>query len=136
MYYKTPRELGSTRRRIGEIGAGARWSNYGDPGRRYRSPGRPAADYNYLLWNLPRTQSGSVLPGGGIVEAVIEQGQAVELCPVRGLRLPSFDVHGTPNGSVAFGYARATSGGAAPIYGWLLTGYAYRGEPFRATIRP
>ncbi len=132
MYYKTPGEIRGTRRRTGVVGAGARWSNYGDPGRRYR----PAADFGYLLWNLPRRASGAVLPGGGIVEALIEQGEAVALCSVPRLTLPSFDAAGAPDGSVIFGYARAANPATAPIYGWLLLGYRYRDRPFRATTAP
>lgn len=129
MYYKTPTEIGGTKARTGVAGPGALWSNYGDPGRRFR----PAADYNYLLWNLPRSTAG-VLPGGGIVEAPIADGQAVALCVGPKLTLPSFDRAGVANGSVEFGYARVDAGdSAAPIYGWLLLGYRYHRLPFRAT---
>lgn len=133
MYYKTPTEIGGTKVRTGVAGAGALWSNYGDPGRRFASAAGVSADYNYLLWNLPRTASG-VLPGGGIVEAPIADGQAVALCAVPRLTLPSFDRSGLANGSVSFGYARVLGGAsAAPIYGWLLLGYQYHRRPFRAT---
>lgn len=130
LYYKTPAELHRTHLRTGIIGAGARWSNYGDPGRRFR----PRADYTYLLWNLPRRASGGLLPGGGIVEAVIAEGQAVALCAVPTLTLPAFDVAGRPAGEVVFGYARAQAG--RPIYGWLLLGYRHRGASRRALTVP
>jgi hypothetical protein len=128
MYYKTPAEIRGTHRRTGVIGPGARWSNYGDPGRRFR----PRADYGYLLWNLPRRASGALLPGGGIVEAVIAQGDPVALCAVAPLTLPSFDARGAGNGYVVFGYAR-TANAATTIYGWLLLGYRHGDRPFRAT---
>ncbi|HEU0315682.1 MAG TPA: hypothetical protein VFR49_00045, partial [Solirubrobacteraceae bacterium] len=96
MYYKTPAEIRGTHRRTGVIGPGARWSNYGDPGRRFH----PRADYGYLLWNLPRRADGSLLPGGGIVEAVIAEGDPVALCAVAPLTLPSFDARGARNGAV------------------------------------
>jgi hypothetical protein len=131
MYYKTPGELRLTHRRTGVIGPGARWSNYGDPARRFRVAGRPPADYDYLLWNLPRRRSGGLLPGGGIVEALLAEGQPARLCAVPALTLPSFDAAGRPNGDVVFGYARVEVG--ATIYGWLLLGYRYRARPFRAT---
>lgn len=129
MYYKTPAELRSTRRRGGAVGFGARWSNYGDPGRRFGG----GADYGYLLWNLPRRSTGGLLPGGGIVEAVIEQGQALGLCAVPSLTLPAYDPAGARNGYVVFSYARVTPPAGAPIYGWILAGYRYRGRPARAT---
>jgi hypothetical protein len=132
MYYKTPGELSGTHHRTGVIGAGARWSNYGDAGRRFR----PLADYTYLLWNLPRRRSGALLPGGGIVEAVIAQGDPVALCGVPRLRLPAWDVRGKRDGYVDFGYARAANASAEPIYGWLLVGYAYGRAPFRPTTTP
>ena len=132
MYYKTPAEIRGTHRRTGVIGPGARWSNYGDPGRRFRPP----ADYGYLLWNLPRRPSGGLLPGGGIVEAAIARDEPVSLCSVPRLTLPSFDARGAPNGDVVFGYARAATPENPLLYGWLLVGYRYRDRPFRWTTRP
>ncbi len=58
MYYKTPDELRRRRNAGRSGGAGARWSNYGNPGATYRSAGARRTSYNYLLWNLPRTSSG------------------------------------------------------------------------------
>ena len=84
MYYKKRSELRDRQR----TASGARWANYGDPGRLGST-----TDFNYLLWNLPRSAPG-VLPGGGIVEAVLVQGQPVQLCDVPGLSLPSFDARG------------------------------------------
>jgi hypothetical protein len=120
MYYKQPSELRGHKR----VASGARWSNYGNPGRRFGS-----ANYSYLLWNLPRSESG-VLPGGGIVEAVLGQGQAIRLCEVAGLALPSFDAHGMRNGLVRFDYARV-SNASQTIYGWILRGYKYEHDPFK-----
>jgi hypothetical protein len=134
MYYKTPLELRGTHRRTGVIGAGARWSNYGDPGRRFPSPTGIRADYTYLLWNLPRRASGGLLPGGGIVEALLEQGAAVRLCSGLRLSLPSYDQRGAGNGYVVFAYAAA--GGPPQIHGWLLLGYRFRDRPFRPTVLP
>jgi hypothetical protein len=122
MLYKRPADL------PGHSVAGARWSNYGNPGRRF---GR--ASFSYLLWNLPRTPSG-VLPGGGIVEAVLAQGQRVRLCGAPTLSLASFDVHGRSNGRVRFSYA-AVGDGAATIYGWVMRGYRYRDRGFVHTVR-
>ena len=137
MFYKTPAEL-RRRRNAGRSGGdGARWSNYGNPGAMYASAGRPARHYNYLLWNLPRTRRG-LLPGGGIVEAILPAGTPLAHCAGQRLRLPSFDRNGARNGHVAFGYAkvrgRTPAGGSYAIYGWVLLGYRYRDEPYRATI--
>jgi hypothetical protein len=138
MFYKTPAEL-RRRRNAGRSGGdGARWSNYGDPGARYAAPGRSATDYNYLLWNLPRTRRG-LLPGGGIVEAVLPAGTPLALCAGQRLALASFDRAGTRNGHVEFGYAKVRgtgpAGGAYAIYGWVLLGYRYEREPFAATTQ-
>ena len=122
MFYKRPSEL------PGRSIAGARWSNYGDQSRRFG--GRP---YGYLLWNLPRTPTG-VLPGGGIVQAVLSQGQALALCDVPELTLASFDARGRRNGSVRFAYA-AVAGGGATIHGWVMRGYRRAGRPFTSTLR-
>ena len=134
MYYKTPAEIGSTRRRTAVVGDSARWSNYGDPGRRFQSASGSHSDYGYLLWNLPRSQAGGPLPGGGIVRAPLAAGAQVTLCAPPKLTLPSFDATGRPNGSVQFGYARAVDGAGAPIFGWLLVGYTYHRRPFQPTI--
>jgi hypothetical protein len=124
MYYKTPAEL---RRRASagrSGGAGARWSNYGDPGPQYAR----GAHYAYLLWNLPRTRRG-LLPGGGIVEAVLPAAMAVALCPAEHLRLPAFDVRGARNGFVDAVYARARQ----DLYGWVLVGYRQRRGAYTST---
>jgi hypothetical protein len=134
MYYKTPAEL-RRRRNAGRSGGdGPRWSNYGDPGARYRSGRRGAAHYNYVLWNLPRTATG-MLPGGGLVRAIVRAGEPLALCRGERIELPAFDVRGTSNGSVLFGYARVRSGapGARALHGWVLLGYRYAHEPFVAT---
>jgi hypothetical protein len=139
MYYKTPAEL-RRRRNAGRSGGdGARWSNYGDPGATYASAGHPATHYGYLLWNLPRTRRG-LLPGGGIVEAILPAGRPLALCPGERLTLPSFDGAGARNGHVDFGYAQVrgttAGGGSYAIYGWVLLGYRHRREPYTATTAP
>lgn len=121
MFYKRPSEL------PGRSVAGARWSNYGDQRRRFG--GRP---YSYLLWNLPRTAAG-VLPGGGIVQAVLSQGQALRLCDVAELALPSYDARGRRNGAVTFAYAAAANANMT-IHGWVMRGYRHAGHRFRSTI--
>lgn len=123
MLYKSPAEL---RRRVNagrSGGAGARWSNYGDPGPQYAR----GAHYNYLLWNLPRTVRG-LLPGGGIVAGILPAGTAVGLCPAEHLRLVSFDERGARNGFVDFVYGRVRES-----YGWVLAGYRYARRPYTST---
>jgi hypothetical protein len=127
MYYKTPAELRRRANAGRSGGAGARWSNYGDPGPQYSDPAH-AAHYGYLLWNLPRTRRG-LLPGGGIVAAVLPAGMAIALCAAEHLRLPAFDVHGARNGFVDFVYARARD----DVYGWALAGYRYGGRAYTST---
>ncbi|HEV2775880.1 MAG TPA: hypothetical protein VGV90_09840, partial [Solirubrobacteraceae bacterium] len=136
MFYKTPAEL-RRRRNAGRSGGdGARWSNYGNPGATYATAGRSPTPYNYLLWNLPRTPRG-LLPGGGIVEAILPAGAPLALCAGERLRLAAFDRRGARNGHVDFGYARvrgaSPSGGSYAIYGWVLLGYRYRAKPYTAT---
>lgn len=136
MYYKTPAELRRRRNAGRSGGAGASWANYGDPGATYRSPAGRRAHYTYLLWNLPRTADG-LLPGGGIVRAVLRAGRTVALCPGARLTLPAFDRGGAPNGHVDFGYARvrnrAPGGGSYAVHGWVLLGYRHREEAYVAT---
>jgi len=135
MFYKTPAELHERRNAGRSGGAGARWSNYGDPGRTYRSPGGRRVSYNYLLWNLPRTASG-LLPGGGIIRAVLREGQPIALCAGERLTLPAFDRAGAVNGQVEFAYARVRSAGSSShaIHGWVLIGYRYLDRAFVATV--
>ena len=136
MYYKTPAEL-RRRRNAGRSGGdGARWSNYGDPGSTYATGGRAATHYNYLLWNLPRTPRG-LLPGGGIVRAILPAGTPLSLCRGERLTLPAFDRRGARNGHVDFGYAKVRgatpAGGSYAIYGWVLLGFTYERQPYVAT---
>jgi hypothetical protein len=138
MYYKTPAELRERRNAGRSGGIGASWSNYGDPGATYRSPAGRRTHYNYLLWNLPRTPGG-VLPGGGIIRAVLRAGQPLALCAGERLTLPSFDRRGAANGAVSFAYARvhSTPGNAGPgyaIHGWVLAGYRYRDRALTSTL--
>ena len=136
MYYKTPAELRARRNAGRSGGDGARWSNYGDPGATYPGPGGAVTHYAYLLWNLPRTTRG-LLPGGGIIEAILPAGTVLSLCAGQRVRLPAFDVRGARNGHVDFGYAKvrgATPGGSYPIYGWVLAGYRYAQRPYVATV--
>ena len=135
MYYKTPAELRARRNAGRSGGAGASWANYGDPGATYRSPAGRRTHFKYLLWNLPRTPTG-VLPGGGIVQAILRAGQPIALCAGERLTLASFDRRGTANGHVEFGYAKVRS---APrqgyaIHGWVLLGYRRLERPYVATI--
>jgi hypothetical protein len=124
MYYKTPAELRRRANAGRSGGAGARWSNYGDPGAQYA--GRP--HYGYLLWNLPRTRRG-LLPGGGIVRAILPAGMAIALCPAERLRLPAFDVRGARNGFADFVYARVRG----ELYGWVLAGYRAARRSYTST---
>ncbi len=138
MYYKTPAELRARRNAGHSGGDGARWSNYGDPGATYPGPDGAITHYNYLLWNLPRTRGG-LLPGGGIIEAILPAGMPLALCAGERLRLPAFDVRGAHNGHVDFGYAKVRSrttagGGSYAIYGWVLLGYRYAERPYVATV--
>ena len=123
MLYKSPAELRRRANAGRSGGAGPRWANYGDPGPQYD----PRAHYAYLLWNLPRTRSG-VLPGGGIVEAILPAGMQVALCPAEHLRLRSFDARGARNGYVDAVYAEARG-----LYGWVLAGYRRAGRPYTST---
>lgn len=122
MFYKRPRDL------PGRSISGARWSNYGNPGKRF---GHRSS--TYVLWNLPRTRKG-VLPGGGIVEAVLGQGRRVSLCAASGIALASYDARGRRNGRVRFDYARVDGDGQT-LFGWVLTGYRYRDRAFTRTLR-
>jgi hypothetical protein len=123
MYYKHPAAPAT------HTPAGARWFNYGDPGRRYHEPGLHPADYNYLLWNLPLTADGHTLHGGGLVEDIIDAGQPVQLCGTLAITLPSYSSKGTPNGSVRFAYAELPIAHNPPIYGWPLQSYTFAGHP-------
>lgn len=135
MYYKTPAELRERRNAGRSGGIGASWSNYGDPGATYRSPAGRRAHYNYLLWNLPRTPA-RLLPGGGIVRAILRAGRPLALCSGRRLTLASFDRDGAANGSVDFAYARVRSAGSSSyaIHGWVLVGYRYGDGAYVATV--
>lgn len=125
MFYKRPTRGQAARGISADVGA--RWSNYGDPGALYRSVTGRAANYDYLLWNLPRTPR-AVLHGGGIVEAVIAQGDPIELCPGSEETLPSWGADGRADGDVEVAYAALRTGSGARLYGWVLLAYTHRGR--------
>ena len=74
-----------------------------------------------------------MLPGGGIVRAVLSQGQPLSLCDVGALTLPSFDSRGGRNGVVRFAYAQVAAGGQI-VHGWVMLGYRRTGRAFRRTL--
>jgi hypothetical protein len=125
MFYKRPTP-GQAARGV-STDVGARWSNYGDPGALYRAAGRRATNYDYLLWNLPRTPR-AVLHGGGIVEAVLAQGDPLALCPGTDLTLPAWAADGRPDGDLEFAYAAVRDASGARLYGWVLVAYSYAGR--------
>jgi hypothetical protein len=116
MLYKNANEGGQS---------GSNWANYGDPGARYGS------HYNYLLWNMPRRDTGSgeaVLPGGGLVMAVMKQRTPVYACDVSQQYLDSFPAgSNTPNGWTRWAYVRVGNTSGETLYGWFLVSYSYHG---------
>ena len=146
MYYKRPSDVPG--RSIG----GARWSNYGNPGRRFGG-----ASLSYLLWNLPRTRAG-VLPGGGIVRGRPRARPATRAVRRAGGSSCRRSTQGRRNGLVGFAYAKVDGGGQAKvdgggpakvgggrqanvdgggqeIYGWVMRGYRLAGHGFTGTLR-
>ena len=138
MYYKTPAELRARRNAGRSGGDGARWSNYGDPGATYPGPDGAVTHYNYLLWNLPRTTRG-LLPGGGIIEAILPAGTPLALCSGATAAPPGLR---RARRAQRARRLRLREGARRParraasyaIYGWVLLGYRYAERSYVATV--
>jgi hypothetical protein len=87
----------------------------------------------------PAAHAPGILPGGGIIGAILRAGTTFRLCRGQRLSLAAFDRRGARNGHVGFGYARVRSAarGGYAIYGSVLLGYRYKQRAFtRTTITP
>jgi len=104
LHYKRPQDT-----RMGS-NAGAKWLHYGDPGSDQGD--RHDVHYSYLLWSFLNAR------GGGMVRALLAEGQAVWPCAVDPLELPAYDGDGRVNGSVTGRYV-ATEVAGGWLYGWM-----------------
>ena len=104
LHYKRPQDT-----RMGS-NAGAKWLHYGDPGSDQGD--RHDVHYSYLLWSFLDAR------GGGMVRALLAEGQVVWPCAVDPLELPAYDGDGRVNGSVTGRYV-ATEVAGGWLYGWM-----------------
>jgi hypothetical protein len=115
MHYKRPQDVRSRNNR------GARFLHYGDPaadqGDRYD------VHYTYLLWSLLNVR------GGGMVRALLRDGQRVDPCDTRPVTMNSYDSEGEVNGAVEAIYVRLELE-QAELYGWVVSAHVLGdGEP-------
>ena len=104
LHYKRPQDT-----RMG-TNAGAKWMHYGDPGADQGD--RHDVHYSYLLWSFLDAR------GGGMVRALLAEGQVVWPCAVDPLELPAYDNEGGVNGAVTGRYV-ATEVAGGWLYGWM-----------------
>jgi hypothetical protein len=115
LHYKRPQDTRSGNN------AGAKWLHYGDPAADQGD--RHDVHYSYLLWSFLDAR------GGGMVRALLAEGQVVWPCTVDPVELPAWDRAGARNGSVTGRYV-ATEVTGAWLYGWMA--WSHRsdgGEP-------
>jgi hypothetical protein len=115
LHYKRPQDT-----RMG-TNAGAKWMHYGDPASDQGD--RHDVHYSYLLWSFLDAR------GGGMVRALLREGQVVWPCAVRPVELPAYDREGAGNGSVTGRYVGTDVAGGR-LYGWMA--WSHRsgdGEP-------
>jgi len=106
LHYKRPQDTKSG------SNAGAKWLQYGDPGADQGD--RHDIHYSYLIWSFLNAH------GGGMVRALLRDGQVVQPCDVPGLELPAFDREGNVNGMVTGRYVGATAADGAELFGWMV----------------
>lgn len=95
------------------------YSSYGDPA----AQGSGAASgihYSYLSWSWIN------VAGGGVVRAVLPEGQVVHRCDVPSIKLDSVREDGSKNGWVRAIYVRAAVGDQW-VYGWIVHSHSYEG---------
>jgi hypothetical protein len=115
LHYKRPQDT-----RMG-TNAGAKWLHYGDPASDQGD--RHDVHYSYLLWSFLDAR------GGGMVRALLAEGQVVRPCAVDARELPAYDAEGAVNGSVVGRYVAAEAGDCT-LYGWMAWAHTVGdGEP-------
>ena len=115
LHYKRPQDT-----RMG-TNAGAKWLHYGDPGADQGD--RHDIHYAYLLWSFLDAR------GGGMVRALLRDGQVVWPCAVDPRELPAYDAEGNVNGAVTGRYVAIEAAGGW-LYGWMAWSHRWGdGEP-------
>ena len=109
MHYKRPQD---TRRHDNR---GAKFLHYGDPASDQGE--RHDVHYTYLLWSLPNVR------GGGMVRALLRDGQVLSPCDARPVLMNSFDSNGEVNGWVEGVYVRLELDDAE-LFGWTIAAHA------------
>jgi hypothetical protein len=105
MHYKRPFDTRSGSNR------GARFLHYGDPAADQGD--RHDIHYTYLLWSFLNAR------GGGMVRALLRDGDVVDVCDVPPIAMYSFDAAGAINGQVTAVYVRTEQAGNE-LYGWTV----------------
>jgi hypothetical protein len=108
MHYKRPQQVRSGSNR------GARFLHYGDPAADQGS--RHDVHYTYLLWSVLDVR------GGGMVRALLRDGQRVEPCDVPPVTMESYDSEGDVNGWVEGIYVRVPLE-RAQLFGWVISAH-------------
>jgi hypothetical protein len=109
MHYKRPQDTPRGQNR------GASFLHYGDPASDQGE--RHDVHYTYLLWSLPNVR------GGGMVRALLRDGDSVTPCDMRPVTMDSFDSDGAVNGWVEGVYVRLALE-KADLYGWVVAAHA------------
>jgi hypothetical protein len=112
MHYKRPQDVRSGSNR------GARFMHYGDPAADQGD--RSDVHYTYLLWSFLNAR------GGGMVRALLRDGDTLTRCDVTPIVMRSWDDAGRPNGRVEAIYVRTPE----DLYGWMVSGHALGDDPW------
>jgi hypothetical protein len=77
--------------------------------------------YGHLAVSDLASDPGQPVPsGGGMVRALLREGQVVRPCDVRPLELPAYDREGAVNGSVTGRYVAAEVAAGVELFGWMV----------------
>ncbi|HEY2602658.1 MAG TPA: hypothetical protein VGI67_13960, partial [Thermoleophilaceae bacterium] len=98
----------------------SKFDRYGDPGSAQGD--RHDIHYSYLLWSFLN------VGGGGMVRALLQDGQVVAPCDVDPVLMNAYDTGSTVDGTVLARYVRTEMGGT-PLYGWMVWEHQSGSDP-------
>lgn len=97
------------------------YSSYGDPAQQGSAAGSPI-HYTYLNWSWLN------VAGGGVVRALVPEGQVVHRCDVPSIKLDTVTEDGKKNGWVRAIYVK-TAIGDQWVQGWMVHSHQHDGDP-------
>ena len=100
----------------GKSKAGSKWMHYGDPAAGQGKRGD--IHYSVLCWSWLNAR------GGGMVRALVRDGQVFHRCDVKAITFGSWNKAGETNGEVVAVYGKTLQGNDW-LFGWVIHSHRY-----------